>query len=594
MQLVGRAVCALLLAVLSAPAALVAALPSCVSSARAFEPCELSFDLHPGELPPSASLYRDEILNVEFRSPRATTYLMNAFADGSGILRVRFTPIESGHWTYRVSSTVKRLDNSEGNFDAAETGKPGMVGVANLRHWWTTNKQPHLWLSASVPFLALDDATLGSWLDARKHDGFTHVRGALLTETGPNAKPLTAAGTPDPAYFGKLDERVLAAIARGFTVDLIFADASFLKNTALNNYDILEPLVRYLVARYGGLDVTWQGIEHFEDYPNSRSLLKGLAAVVQKGDPFKHPRSTDARVSSSPLLPDGWMNYLIEASPDPQLGAVEHQFTQQPEIHVVTASEPAAFRHELWNCTTNGEYPSVSFEALRDEANIRAVQTWVKVMSDTRHWELEPYFDVDGARAVGLEEAEFVAYAQRPGIVEITLPKHKYNPLWVNPITGEELPLKDYKGEVFSRQTPDSSHDWVLKVPREGHKANMLKYVRFESIEPPVQEVETDTAKIPFEVTDPKGEDLPANAGSRYAAKLTRANRASRTMQYIWWGEIVANEDGARLIGLGSNGNFTPARILATPPGGNLHLRVQAINANGKAYEVDRVYRLTQ
>jgi len=32
---------------------------------------------------------------------------------------------------------------------------------------------------------------------------------------------------------------------------------------------------------------------------------------------------------------------------------------------------------------------------------------------------------------------------------------------------------------------------------------------------------------------------------------------------------------------------------LACPPGANLTLRLQAINANGKAYEVDRVYRLT-
>ncbi len=68
-------------------------------------------------------------------------------------------------------------------------------------------------------------------------------------------------------------------------------------------------------------------------------------------------------------------------------------------------------------------------------------------MSDTRHWELEPYFDVDNARALGLDEVEYLAYADKPGIVEVSLPKHKYNPVWVNPITGEEDPQKDYKGE---------------------------------------------------------------------------------------------------------------------------------------------------
>ena len=131
--------------------------------------------------------------------------------------------------------------------------------------------------------------------------------------------------------------------------------------------------MRYLIARYGGLNVTWQGIEHFEDTPAARAMLQDLGSFLQKYDGFQHPRSTDARPnSSSPLLQDGWMNYLIEASPSPQLGAVEHQFTQQPEIHVVQATDPDAFRHELWDCTTNGEYPSVSFESLRNEANVRA------------------------------------------------------------------------------------------------------------------------------------------------------------------------------------------------------------------------------
>ncbi len=592
MQLVGRAVCALFLALVAAPGKSFAALPSCAQSARAFEPCELSFDLRADDLLSSASLYREELLNIEFRSPRATTYLLHAFADGPHTLRVRFTPLEAGRWTYRISSTVKRLDNMEANFEAVETGRPGMVGVANLRHWWTTNKQPHLWLAAAVPFLAIDDAPFSAWLDARKHDGFTHIRGALLTGSA-KLKPLNPDGTPNPPYFGALDDRLLAAIAHGFTLDLLLADDSFLQGSVLKNYDTLDPLVRYLIARYGGLNVTWQGIEHFEDTPNSRALLKAIGALLDKNDAFKHPRSTDARVSSSPLMADGWMNYLIESSPDPQLGAVEHQFTEMPEIHVVNATGPAAFRHELWNCTTNGEYPSVSFEALRDEANLRAVQTWARVMADTRHWELEPYFDVDGARAVGLEEAEFLAYAEKPGIVEITLPKHKYNPVWVNPITGEELPLKDYKGEVFSRPTPDNSHDWILQVPREGHKANMLKFVRFESADPPVQEIETDTSKVPFELIAPKGEELSARTPAPFGAKLTRTNRGTRSMQYIWWGEIVANEDGARLLGLGSNGNFTPSQSLAIPAGGNLHIRVQAINANGKAYELDRVYRLT-
>ena len=555
-------------------------------------PCELTFEWQQGEIPEAASPYRDELLNIEFRSPRHTTYLMRAFWKGGHTLGIRFTPTEPGTWTYHVTSSIKRFDDQESTFAVSDSSAPGLVEVANLRHWRTTNKKPHLWLSASAPFLEVDQTAFESWLDARKHDGFTHIRGPLLTQRA-SLKPLGSDSLPNLAYFQALDDRLLAASTRGLTLDLLLADDAFLQSGAFDKWQQRDLLVRYLVARYGGLNVTWQGIEHFEDVPHGRALLKELGSLLEKYDGFRHPRSTDARVSSFSLLPDGWMNYLIEAVPTPDFGAVQHQFNQEPEIHVINATTPDAFRHELWNCTTNGEYPSVSYEALKNEANSKAVAIWAKTMADTRHWELEPYFDVDGARAVGLEEVEYLAYAQTPGIVEINLPKHKYNPLWLNPITGEEIPLKDYKGEVFSRQTPDNAHDWVLQVPREGHKEAMLRSYYFESQDPPVQEIETDTSKIPFEITDPPGDQINSLIPTPYKVKITRANRASRFMQYVWWGEVVAGGEGARLLGLGSSGNFTIPKEFLKEQGSTLNVRLLAINANGKAYELDKVYRLT-
>jgi hypothetical protein len=562
-------------------------LPSCAQGAAASLPCELRFDLQSGDLPASASPFKDELLNVEFRSPRATTYLMRAFSDDGRSLRVRFTPPEPGSWTYHVSSSVKRYDNQEVPFNVADFAGPGLVNVANLRHWRTTNKKPHLWLGVSLPS-HLDQASLESWLDARKSDGFTHIRCTLLS-----GHPFTSALEPDPAYFKELDNWLLAAATRGFILDLVLADESVVSSPAFGARERLDPIVRYLCSRYGALNVTWQGIECFEDVPGARALLKDIGSLLQKYDGFQHPRSTDARVSSSPLLADGWMNFLIEASPHPGFAAVEHQFTTQPEIHLITTADPEAFRHELWTSTTNGEYPSITADSLKNEANAKAIRTWAKVLADTRHWELEPYFDVDGARAVGLDEVEYLAYAQTPGIVEITLPKHKYNPLWINTITGEEVPLKDYKGEVFSRPTPDTAHDWVLQVPREGRKENMLRYYYFESQDPPVQEVESDPAKAPFEIVDPPGDQVNSRIPTPFKVKLTRNNRATRNMQYIWWGEVVAGGEGARVLGLGSNGNFTIPPGLIKGPGANLNLRVQALNANGKAYEINKVYRLT-
>jgi hypothetical protein len=64
-------------------------------------------------------------------------------------------------------------------------------------------------------------------------------------------------------------------------------------------------------------------------------------------------------------------------------------------------------------------------------------------------------------------------------------------------------------------------------------------------------------------------------------------------MQYVWWGEVVAGGEGARLLGIGSSGTFPPLTNMATDLG-NLNLRVEAINANGKAYEIDKVFEVKQ
>lgn len=588
MRFSGLSVAALLglpLAVLPLTAAPPAA---CTTAARTFFPCELSYQFDETKI----SAFRTEPLTIEFRSPRAITYRLRAFWAGKNSLRVRFTPTEPGIWNYRISSSIQEFNGQESTFSASDSNSPGLVSVANLRHWRTTNKQPHLWLAADLPFFSMNQSTLADWLDARKHDGFTHIRGALLATTAA-AKPMNADGQPNFAYFDALDEAVLRAADRGFVLDFMLADAAQVQSGILDEGENRDLIVRYLVARYGSLNATWQGIESFEDRPGSRELLRDLAALLHKYDSYGHPQSTDARVSSSPLLPDRWMNYLVESSPHPELGAVEHQFTTMPEIHVIKATQPEDFRHELWNCTANGEYPAVSFESLRNEANRKAIEVWSHIIVDTRHWELEPYFDVSGARCVGLDEVEYLAYTPVGGIVELTLPKHKYNPLWINPATGEEIPLKDYKGETLSRQTPDNSHDWILHAPREGHKESMLRSYRFESVDPPVQEIESDTLKVPFQVTDPKGDEINTTAPAPYAIKLVRANRSTRVMQYLWWGEVVAGGEGARLLGTGSSGNFTIPKDLIKTKGANLSLRVEAINANGKAYEIVKVYRLT-
>jgi hypothetical protein len=569
-----------------------ASLPFCDQGAVKNKPCEMRFEWNAGELGPGKSPLRDEILNIEFRGPDQTTYLIRPFFDGGRVLRARFTPNLGGRWNYRVTSEIKRLEVAEAGFTAADNGSPGFVSVANLRHWWTADKQPHLWSSAEVPWLELDDSNFKSFVDARKRDGFTHLRGVVLTQSA-GGGPLDANGQPNAAYFNKLDDRLLYANDQGFVLDLILADSAFVQSGALDQWQVREALIRYVIARYSPLNVTWQGIENFESRPGNRMLLQQIAQLLKKYDPFHHAVSTDARMTSAVLLPDGWENYIIEASPDPQLAAVDRQFTAEPQIHVIQSAEPAAFRGELWRSTTNGEYPTMRYQAAQNPNNIEAMKIWIKVMSDVRHWEFEPFFDVDGARAVGLNNVEYLLYADKPGMVEIDFPeKHKYNPRWINPRTGDTIDLKNPRQDTYSQATPSEGGDWILQVPREGHKEGMLKSYKFESADAPVQEVEMNADKIPFEIVQPQGQSIDSTKPVAYAIKLKRANRATRMMEYVWIGEVVAGGEGPRVLGLGASGTFElPPDLIKKRPV-ILNLRLHAINANGKAYSLEQAYEI--
>ncbi len=573
------------------PGALQAAPPNCEQKAQTYAPCELTFDWKDGELGAQRSAYKDDLLHIEFRSPQARTYLIRSFWEGGHSLRIRFAPTEEGTWSYRITSVISRYEGKEGQFSVAATSSPGYVKVANLRHWWTDNKQPHLWLAAEAPWMEMSQAKFKSWLDARKADGYTHIRGVLLSGKTPKQLPQTGDG-PNFAYFAGLDQRLLSVEELGLTADLLFADTSFEATHALDQWETRDPLINYVVARYGALNVCWQGLEAFDKHVGSRETLRAIGAILKKNDAYHHPLSSDTRGISSTLLPDGWANYLMEGSPQPDVGAIEHQLTTMPLIHVVNATEPADFRRELWQATMSTEYPSVSYAALQRPENVAAVKAWLKVMSGVRHWDNEPYFDVDGGTSMGVDEAEYVLYAPKPGHVEISLPKHKYQPYWLNPINGETIEVKDYRGEVFSQETPDATHDWVLHVERQGHKEAMLKSYKFESYEVPVYEVETDPEKTSFQIVLPKEEELDVSKPVGYEIKLRKANRATRWMQYMWVGEIVAEGEGTRLLATGAKGTFVfPVDLIQSEPA-VLNLRLYGMNANGKVYELNRVVAL--
>ena len=545
----------------------------------AYSPCEFVFELSSTETAAHPDPYHDVELQAEIRSPHFRTFLVPAFWDGGHKMILRFVPIEGGPWTYKLTSNLASVDGKQGTFTATDSESPGYVHPANVHHWWTDNKKAHLWMGTiadRLGFMSADDfSKLLATIAAEK---FNHVRTSILGDPGDRDRVMKGK-EPDTAYFDELDHRVMELQKHGVTTDLVLAASPNHLRSLFPDWQSRERFVRYLIGRFAPLNITWQGVMEFEDDRDGRALLKELGLALKKDDPYNHPRSSNAKVTSSPLLRDGWMDFVITNSMDDQLGSIEHQLYTVPFVAITTPEH-------LWNTTMNGQYP-----VIRGDAKGLA-KTWFDFMADTRHWELEPFFDVDNARTVALEGIEYISYITGSVPVEVEVEKHGYDVSWFNPLNGESMELKKYKGEHYTGEIPDKSHPWILMIAREGRKESMLRSYKFDSRPVPVQEVETNPQKLPYDLTEPSTDPLIVSLPTPYSVKRKRETRATRTMMYLWTGEVAADGQGFRVLGTGAKGTLSIPPSIATNYPAVLSIRVTALNANGKAYSMDKVYQL--
>jgi hypothetical protein len=565
----------------------------------AYSPCEMVFELGDRDAAQFPNPYAGVNLRVEFQSPRHRTFSAPAFTDGGRKLVVRLAPTESGQWNYLVTSNVKEWDGKSGSFTAAASDSPGFILPANVHHWAYTERNPngiaraHLWMGAATWNLAsLDDATFRALADARAAQKFNHLRFLILSDS---AAP---SSQPDLPLFRRLEERIRYLNQKGIIADLVLASDPSSLVKAFPTPEERRRFARYVVARFGAFHVTWQVVDRFEDYPEARAVVNEIGQALKEADSYEHPRSTGARLTAAPFLADKWMNYSAQGAPDDVLGSVEHQLYPVPFVNLGSAgpADAATLRRRLWNATMDGQYVTYpgSSDPAADSPAAKQFTVWFDVLSETRHWELEPYFDLDGGRAVALPGVEYLVYIEKPGPLELLVEKHGYDVQWINPIDGE-ITRRKFSGDHFTGDPPDHSHDWVLHVVREGVVESMNRSYKFESRDNLMQEIEVVPDKIPFEISQPpSAADVSVGKPVAYSAKIKRDTRATRSMMWLWTGEVAADGQGFRVLATGSTGTFTAPATLAKNYPAVLNLRLYGMNANGKVYALDRALQLNR
>lgn len=572
--------------------------------------CEISFDLTDAEKKEHPNPYLSLQMHAEIRSPRHRTVALPAFWNGEKMI-IRFAANDPGDWEFRISSSLKRYEGKSGKISATAAAVPGFVIPANGHHWMTSeNRLAHLWMGDVAYELPWMERTAArALIEARAGARFTHLRFYAMSGPQLGAGAFTNPDQPNVEFYRKLDEFVSFTNDKGMVADLILGRANNQVSDLFRTPAQRERYLRYMVARYAAFNVTWQLVQSWETYSAGRDLLREMGTVLKRLDPYGHPRSAHADETSAPLLSDGWMDHVLYGSSDDQLGAIEHQMVAAPRVSIDFATSPpeqqgtrreaahVSFRKQLWNATMNGQYPVARIASglggpAAEAPNAKAMNTWFDFMSKTRYWELEPYFDVDGARGVALPGTEYIVYIEEPtGPIEVRLEKHGYDVKWLNPGTGEVTLAEGFKSEKFVIEPPSREHDWILHISREGRKEGMLRSYKFESRPFLMQEIEGNAAKAPFEIAQPSEGHISASKPGEHAVKLRRDTRATRAMVYLWTGEVATGGAGYRVLGTGPAGKLRIPGVFVNATG-VMNMRVFGMNSNGKLYAVDRIYRI--
>jgi hypothetical protein len=566
-------------------------------STPVYEPCDIEFELNEAEAARHPNPYVSVELRAEVRAPKGQTFRIPAFWDGGRKLKIRVSPVAEGRWDFRVSSNIERFTGYTGSFEATAPRTPGFVIPFNVHHFrYSKPDTAHYWMGFTcLNFASMALPTFQALVETRSKQRFNHMRGLVLADDADSAQAVPNPDQIAPEYFQGLDQRVRLLNENGITWDVVLAGRQNQLENRFPNWKQRERFVRYLVARYSALNITWQGVEEFESYRNGGALLKEIGQLLQQIDPYRHPRSTHAITSSAPLSGDGWLNYRVYQAAEPSVYAVEQQLYGTPAVNVGHGRgfvDEETFRRQIWNAAVSGQYVGLP-DVPAGDPRAQILAHLYNFFEKTRYWDLEPYFRVEGGRALALEETEYIVYQDKGAPVDLIVHRAGYEVSWYNPSTGEFIDEKNFKGERYvSNGPPNPNRDWVLYVRREGRKQSMLRSYKLESRTAVLQPPETNKAEVPFEIQLPAEGEITAGEVVEFNATLKKTNRATSNMMWLWTAEVPASGLGYRTVATTQFGRFTIPPDIAREFPATLHLRVAGIDGNGKLFSTDRVYTL--
>jgi hypothetical protein len=235
------------------------------------------------------------------------TVKVPGFYDGNGTYRIRFSPPETGDWTWRVESNSQLARNSgQVTVVAPSADNHGPVQVVpNGYHFVHADGSPFRQIGTTSYSWALQsDEKCDLTLDTLSKAPFNKIRMLVFPNvpsvatdpffrTGPGPKDWDPTRF-NPAYFTRYEDRIARLLKLGIQADVVLYQPY---DPTRGYSDMKRPdderYVRYVSARFGAYRNVWWSMANEYDGVKSKTLddWDHLFQVLQAADPHNRLRS---------------------------------------------------------------------------------------------------------------------------------------------------------------------------------------------------------------------------------------------------------------------------------------------------------------
>lgn len=461
--------------------------------------------------PDSEGLSRDnnpfkKTVDVTFTSPNGQRFTVPGFYDGNGqgnlngnVWKVRFSPNETGRWTFRSDSDTEQLNDHTGSFTVTEptgcspdgtlpdffcVGRLESVGTAYLKF-----ADGGYWLKGGLddPEDFLADRNRGD-IDYIASKGGNSIYLMLQNIDGDSQNVWPWVGSSqgeakqndeffDVAKLAEWEDFFTYVQQRGIVLHLVFEDDSGW--TGFNR----DLYYREMIARFGHHNGLYWNIAEEYDENYSAGEAKEFARKIRAIDPYDHPVTIHHAGSTSkwePFIGDanfGITSFQTSKEPQNQTarewrnkvnGAIPVSFDETGQLD---PDERDLARHIVWSVYLGGaNYEMFTRGRWQSFAGHLEDMTRARLLLEQYdYWEMQPANDriKSGNAYVFAQSGEtYIAYLPTGGSIQLDVGgSGTFAATWFDPRNGNTQAIGNVGSGTQSLSAPNGQ-DWVLLVEK--------------------------------------------------------------------------------------------------------------------------------